>query len=260
LKDATDVLTYKWRQLSRQYETSKGDLTAQQKAVQQYMDLLARARGSGPIDALRWGSALARVSRLTDIPIDELNRRFKAKPTPRRLEPRETAGSTDETFEEIRRPPAGPRNAQDLAERHLLGALLVEPQRWHDVQQHIAAEDFTDDWRRRLAELYWQVQRDVGEPVFNEFLSDIKDPALSELAVELVNEIDDLDPGSLIEESLAHLAEVRRRVQEQKLLSALSRTKDQRVSEQEEVDLLRQLGQKNEPNLHRLGPVRRDGR
>src|SRR5262249_48153064 len=74
LKDATDALTYKWKQLSRQFETSKGDLTSQQKAVETYLELLASARGSGPVDSIRWGSALARVSRLTEIPVDDLNR------------------------------------------------------------------------------------------------------------------------------------------------------------------------------------------
>jgi len=149
--------------------------------------------------------------------------------------------------------------ATDVAERQLLSVLLLEPHRWHDVQQYLSVDDFTEDRRRRLAEVYWQVQRDVGEPVFNEFLGEIQDPALQELAVELVEAIDGLDPNVVIEESLAHLAEVRRRLQEQKLLAELSRTKDQRVSEEEEIALLRQLGQKKEPNLHRLGPVKRSG-
>ena len=38
--------------------------------------------------------------------------------------------------------------AQDLAERQILGVLLLEPQRWHDVQQTVAPSDFTDEARR----------------------------------------------------------------------------------------------------------------
>jgi len=63
----------------RYLDASGGDLTSQQKAVETYLGVLASARGSGPVDALRWGSTLARVSRLTDIPVDELNRRFRGR-------------------------------------------------------------------------------------------------------------------------------------------------------------------------------------
>ena len=92
IDSAVDVLTYKWKQLSTQFAKSAGDLTGQQKAVTEYLDLLADARGAGPVDSIRWGSALARVSRLTDIPVDELNARFrnrkpKAKPAPLRPRP-----------------------------------------------------------------------------------------------------------------------------------------------------------------------------
>ena len=84
LKDASDALSYAWKQLRRKFVTSEGDLTGQQKAVQEYLELLGSARGSGPVDGLRWGSALVRVSRLTQIPADELHRRFRGtKASPR---------------------------------------------------------------------------------------------------------------------------------------------------------------------------------
>ena len=47
LADARDALTYKWKQLDRQFNDSV-DLTGQQKAVEQYLELLSQARGSGP--------------------------------------------------------------------------------------------------------------------------------------------------------------------------------------------------------------------
>ena len=73
-----------------------------------------------------------------------------------------------------------------VAERWILGMLLVEPHRWHDVQVDVQSEDFTDARHRRIAEVYWNYQRDEGEPVFNEFLGCLdEDPDLAELAVEL---------------------------------------------------------------------------
>jgi len=76
LDTAHDALTYKWRQLSRHF-AAEHDLTGRQKAVREYLDLLASARGSGPIDPIRWGQVLARVNRLTDMPVSDLNQMFR---------------------------------------------------------------------------------------------------------------------------------------------------------------------------------------
>jgi hypothetical protein len=112
-----------------------------------------------------------------------------------------------------------------MAERHILAALLSEPQRWHDVQQTVHVEDFTDAARRRLAEVYWAHQRDEGEPVFNEFLSQLSEIdqgqpriGLAELAIELVEEAETL-PGldDALKGAVLHLEEIRSRRENQKL-------------------------------------------
>src|SRR5581483_527487 len=138
LADAADALTYKWKQLNRRFQ-STGDLTGQQHAVEQYLELLAQARGSGPVDAIRWGSALARVSRLTEIPVAELNRRFKApKASPPRFKTdgrtapataAEAVGDGEPNDYNTARPDAGgtipprkaPKTARDRAEGQILG-------------------------------------------------------------------------------------------------------------------------------------------
>src|SRR5205085_9239048 len=129
------------------------ELTARQRAVQQYLDVLAAARGAGPVDAIRWGSALARVSRLTEIPVDQLNRRFAAKPTAGPRRPMEVA---DKSRSEPAEWPADrrPLSSEQRAERWILGVLLAEPGRWHHVQQHVEPADFTSENARAVAELY----------------------------------------------------------------------------------------------------------
>ena len=176
LDEATDALSYKWKQLDRQFKASE-DLTAKQKAISTYLELLAAARGSGPVDAIRWGSALARVSRLTDIPIDELNRRFRSRNPRRRPDPAPAtpAGETTETPAPVEA--QGPLTAQDREELWFMGILLFNPHRWHEVQRWMHVEDFARPAHRGLAELYWAHQRDEGEPVFNEFLGAVVEPA-----------------------------------------------------------------------------------
>ena len=123
-----------------------------QKAVEEYLGTLAAARGSGPVDSIRWGQALARVSRLTEVPVDELNKRFRAtKPANR---PRRSAPAAVSGDEAMTKPaPRGPVTARDRAERWILGILLADPGRWHDAQQEVSPNDFADPVRRKLAEI-----------------------------------------------------------------------------------------------------------
>jgi len=253
LAGATDALEYKWKQLSREFVSTDGGMTGQQKAVEQYLNTLADARGTGPVDSLRWGAALSRVSRLTDIPVDALNRRFKAPKGPARRNEAQVRPEGEPNNGNSGR--TKPISARDRAERWILGILLAEPHRWHDVQHHLHVEDFTDETRRKLAVVYWSHQRDEGEPVFNEFLGQLPEPLLTELAVELVHEIElfrDLD--QTMKGALEHLAQSRRQLEEQKLVAQLRRTTETPLAEQDEVELLKQLQQKmGSPDLRRSG-------
>jgi DNA primase len=275
LASATDALSYKWKQLARRFNDSGSNLTGQQKAVEEYLKMLADARGSGPVDSLRWGQALSRVSRLTEIPREELNRRFGRSA-------RNTPGAARQGGQGVTRgpgiaparpmAPAAKRflSAQDRAERWIVGILLLEPFRWTKVQQVLDVSDFTDPVRRRLAEIYWQYQRDEGEPVFNEFLGLLRDgsqagnplpdgaPAPSAedligLAVEAVDEVEAMaDVNTTLAEALAHLEGVKQKREEQKLMAELRRTSEEPSSEQAEIDLLKRLQEKaRRPDLRR---------
>jgi DNA primase len=250
LSNAADALTFKWKQLSRQFAASN-DLTGQQKAVQEYLETLAKARGSGPVDNLRWGAALTRVSRLTEIPVDALNRRFRSTQPRGTAQPARSAEATQRQDSPSQTPKRV--TAQDRAEIELLGSLLVEPQRWHDVQQQLGPQEFTDPSRRKLAELYWRIQQDEGEPVFNQFLGEIQEPELVELAIQLVEAVEALaDMEKTFAGALGYFEEVRRLAKQQKQVSQLRRT-DAEVGEQNQVDLLKGLQeQARQPNLRRV--------
>jgi DNA primase len=257
LAGAPDALTYKWKQLSRKFNSSN-DLTGQQRAVEEYLSILADARGSGPVDGLRWGAALSRVSRLTGIPVEDLNRRFRAPKVPARQQL--PAGSNERTPAAFtaasgagRAPQSRLPSAQLQAERWILGILLLEPRRWHKAQRVVSVADFSDETHRRLAEAYWDHQRNEGEPVFNEFLGFLKDPSLVELAVEAIDEVDALaDPERVLAEALAHLEAARQFREQQKLVADLRRSTDEPLAEQDEVGLLRQLQEKaRRPDLRR---------
>lgn len=253
LTNATDALSYKWKQLAQRFASGDGDLTAQQRAVEEYLEMLSAARGSGPVDSLRWGAALTRVSRLTQIPVAQLNQRFRTtRPSPKRPQ---TQPQDDNLPATQPPPPLRTNTSRDRAEGWILGVLLIEPHRWHQIQHQVQAEDFHTPLHRRLAEIYWNHQRDEGEPVFNEFLGLLDDPALTELAVELVDktaEFEELD--QMFADAILHLAQERQRQEEQKLVAELRRTTDVQLPEQDEVDLLKRLQEKaRQPDLRRIG-------
>lgn len=213
------------------------------------IDLLASARGSGPVDGLRWGAALSRISRLTEVPVEELYRRFRPRrggtQVPHAQQP--TQGTPASSGE-----PRTP-DSRDAAERHIMGVLLAEPGRWHEVQTRVQWQDIADETRRELARLYWEHQREEGEPVFSEFLALLKEERLRELAVELVQTVSQFaDLGQTLEEAIKHLADAQRKREEQKILAELRQTGERPLVEQD--DLLRQLQEKaRQPDLRRVG-------
>lgn len=252
LTNAPDALSYAWEQSRRRFVSSQGDLTGQQRAVAQYLELLSSARGSGPVDTLRWGSALARVSRLTQIPMEELHRRFgrNDRPKPVRSAPAESAAIAETRPTAARTLPL----AQDVAERQVLGVLLIEPQRWPDVQMLLCAEDFADELNRQLAERFWDQQRHEGEPVFNEFLASLSNEKLVARAIELVDTVEQLpDVEVTLRGALDYLAELRRRTEEQKLLAEAQVAQDQPLSSETQAQILRELQEKRrQPDLRRV--------
>ena len=247
LAGAVDALTYAWKRLQRQLVVTDGDMTGQQKAVQQYLELLASARGSGPVDVLRWGQALTRVARLTHIPVEDLHRRFR----PRRAAPRRPAPAAKAEGPAETRAAA---NGVERSERWILGALLQQPSLWHEAQTSIGADDFSDADRRALASLYWEHQRNEGEPVLAEWLSELP-PEMASLALELANEVEQLqDVEEAMELALRHLAEVRRRREERRILGELCQPACGRLANGKDVDLLREIQERaRQPDLRRLG-------
>ncbi len=240
IEEAVDALEFKWNQLQRRFDHN--DLTARQKAVEEYFEVLAAARGAGPVDPLRWGAVLARASRLTEIPLEQLHQRFspkasrpmRSRPASRQAMPRQdVAQDNTKALPKAAIPTDRARwTAQDRAESWLLGALLAEPQHWQEVQLHVQVEDFENPVRRALAEAYWQHQRDEGETPFNEFLSTLTSPELKQLAVELVDDEDrPADTRDALQQAMDYLEEARCRREQMKLVPLLRRMNEQRVTD-----------------------------
>lgn len=263
IANAQDALTHKWRQLEKQFRANEGDLTGQQKAVEAYLQTLSNAKGSGPVDALRWGSALARVSRLTGIPAEDLNARFRARPTPDRnryVAPTRAGGSASQPEpggeyrqEDMPLPagpagagvgarPRGPITAQVRAERQILGGLLLTPRYWFQIQHQVLLDDFCDVENRKLAEVYWDYQKNEGEPEFAEFLVILKEQGLGELAITLLQEAEATkEINEVLRTAVEYVAYARQQREASKLRAQLRRSSEVGTEGDAAVDLLRKL-------------------
>lgn len=265
--EAKDVLSYTWAGMAKRFSDAKDDLSGQQKAVESYLALLGSARESGPVDQLRWGAVLARVSRLMNIPIDELHRRFRKKKATRRV-----AASMSDTSNALAAESASrggaetavvgvPKipHAQELAERQMLGILLREPHRWHRVGLVLHPEDFGDLGHRRLAEIYWQHQQDVGEPVFNEFLGLLNaesDKALAAALMEMVLELETVE--ETLDGALRYMGEEKGRREREKEKAKVLRTSQDGATPEAQKQSFEEFVKNNQTlDLRRLGPVRR---
>ncbi|MEA2708173.1 MAG: primase, partial [Phycisphaerales bacterium] len=256
LADAPPVLQFLVRQFRRRWNANDGNVPEQEKALASFMEPFLKAKSEQAIDDIRWAAVISTLSTEIGLPTEELHRRYGR--AARKMSGRTAPVADKSDGGNTVRPPRRQATAQEMAERHILGALLSEPQRWHHVQQSVHVEDFSDEARRRLAEAYWAHQRDEGEPVFNEFLSQLRalqgPEPLAELAIELLEEAEAL-PGldDALTGALLHLEEIRSRRENQKLTAQLQR-KDEHLGEQDEVSLLRKLQEKSrQPNLRRVG-------
>jgi hypothetical protein len=211
---------------------------------------------------MRWGAVLTRVSRMTGIPIDELHARFrkkKAAVTPRVASPEplaaEAAGPAKPELPVVKIP-----RDRKLAERQMLGILLREPQRWHQVGLVLHPEDFGDPAHRKLAETYWQHQQDLGEPVFSEFLGELTAPGAKDLAVELMELAEELlEVDQTLQGALNFIEEERKRREAEKHLAELRRISQQSAAPPQDVEQKWAEFVKNNQTVDpkRLGPVRR---
>jgi DNA primase len=245
LASAADALAYKWKQLERKVKASES-LTNRQQAVEQYLQTLAEARGSGPVDSLRWGAALARVSRLTDIPVEQLSRRFKSKPPARYGSPAAQVGKGQQPT--INAPPAV-LTARQNAEGFIIGLILLEPEIWSNVQQRLSPAQFSDEGLKKLAETLWRRQEDEGATILSEVLGLLEDEEQKGLALRWANEASNMpDAPGLMEACLQRLAAEDERDEGRQLIARLRKTgiesSGEKVDLSADLQALRELQEK----------------
>ena len=233
LDTAKDALTYQWERLQRRLGED-APLTARQKAVSEYLDLLGSARNAGPIDQIRWGMALKQVGRLTGLSDTELHARFGQLHRPNRHREPPAMGRTPPPTDEE---PTSVGIVEKtigrdvVAARWLLGSILCEPDRWNVVQTQIGVDDFPEGLHRELAQRVWDQHAYEGAAPFSELLGDLSEP-LKQLAIDVVEEVERLsDLEKTVSAGITHFQESRQRAELKNHQTVLRRNKESAIDE-----------------------------
>ncbi len=253
LKNAEDALSFQWRQLFRKLNASENDLTARSKAVEEYLERLAAARTGGPVDPIRWGSILARVSKFTDIPVNDLNRRFRVRRPPAAASIASNPASQGKYPASVDRSISADRRR---AERWIIGGLLHLPDAWQSVQQVLDSTEFTVSEIKPLADWYWDYQRHEGAPVLEDLIAVMEDPVLKSLVIELASEVEAMNNlHQTLEDAVQFVQREKDRSHRQKLVNDLKRsTSESKLEPNAGDDILRRIASVKQADLQRDRP------
>lgn len=272
LKQPIDALSFKWRLLERQFNASEDNLTAQQAATEEFLRLIASTTEAGPPDPLRWGPILRRIERLTGVALPLLQQRIahlRSRSTSRAIAPKpptatpttdappliegeEIPDSADFAEAEPETPAPPIAEAVRRAERWILGILLAQPSHWLHVQVRVSPNHFSDPRHRRLAQIYWEHQRNEGEPVFAEFLTELPSEELRTTAVDLLEEGETLpNPETTLRETVQFIENERERRESARLQASLKTGQE----DDSNAEILRELSSRSrKADLRRIGP------
>lgn len=146
LTSACDALEFKWRSVSRRYE-SEATGPGRRRAIEEFLQLVAQVPETGPQDPIQRGLVLNRVAKLLGLPSEDVYRQLRM--VARRSAAARSAGSGAGPSE-----PgvlAAPRDAASKAMRELLGVLLNEPSYYASLTSVFDPEWITDAEEKEIA-------------------------------------------------------------------------------------------------------------
>ena len=189
---ATDMLTYQWNRLQKQFSAHTG-LSARAEAAREFMRFVASGletagKSGGGIDPIRRGMLLNKLSTMVGLPVSEVTqtlRQLAAAPGGGANAPRpsdETPAPARPTFN------AAKLTGLATAEAWVLGSLLADPKLYDKVREELSLTLFAPDCLQPLASAlleYFESATDLSTCTLADFTSTLADPHLSNQAIQL---------------------------------------------------------------------------
>jgi DNA primase len=228
IADAPDAMQHAWDRRLAEYQQAGGSPADRQKAVREFLRLVACSAAYGAIDELRQGQLAQHIGHILNVPAADLQQEMRR--LSRQARGRAQTGGA----------PA-PRDSEMITKdphRIILQVLLNQPELFGGVNERVGADDFTNEQLAPVAQKVWSLGREDrltleavmgSEEMFpySQLLADLAlagerlgqdggaqamDKAVENLLYQRSNrEIKQLQAGRLDDEALRQLSEHHRR-------------------------------------------------
>ena len=144
---APDALQYVWQRRQEAYHAAGGNLADGGKLVEDFLRLVVSSSAYGAIDEVRRGQLAQHIGHMLNIAPGDLQQQM------RRLGRQMTRSSGQASIGTGQ----GATQSGILAQRHILEAVLNEPDLFADAAERVDPQDFSDDRLGRIAQEVWRL-------------------------------------------------------------------------------------------------------
>ncbi len=185
IDNATDVMQYRWDKLTEKFGKSE-NLTDRRAATEDFLRSVATAAKGGTLDAITFGLIVNRLSRILQIPADDIRRELSRRSGSGRqtvVNTIENAKVSSVEFESF--------GAKAQAE--IIEVLLNEPRLFESASKRIKADDFDAAIYRDAWRLIEQTLAENTEFSLAGILAGVESEELAALLVKLSDNGQDMD-------------------------------------------------------------------
>ena len=245
IEGASGALDYKWQRLQEEVGSSD-TIAGRRKAVEAFLEILARTVGWRSVDEITRGFLLNHVSKLLQMPIEKVHAHMN------RLLNRRVFRQRQEE-QPSKRAEAVFLDSYQKSQQEILEVLLNRPDLFDQVEGEFELEEISDLGLKAIGQCIWSYCKKGGSGSVGEILATLEEVELCEWATSLASR------GSVrgnFENTLAGALDcLRRRREKQKheeIGSSLSEAASEYGSDIE-TSLLQELHSKYQPDLRRPG-------
>jgi DNA primase len=201
IEQAKDAMTYKWDKFQTRFDEHT-TIPQKKEAIRDFIDTMAVAINSGAVDGVSKGLLIKRLSSLTGIEVNQINRSVQ------KAAGRKNHISHEEN-REVKKIEIG-EGFLERAQKEVIEALLNKPELFASIETRIALDFFTVPVLRKIVENMLSIFEGEDEFSVATLLGRVSNPAVSSFIVEMSQAEEDggkIDYVRQLRQSIAVLEE-----------------------------------------------------
>jgi DNA primase len=185
IDNATDVMQYRWDKLTEKFGKSE-NLTDRRAATDEYLRSVATAAKGGTLDAITFGLIVNRLSRILQIPADDIRRELSRRNGQGRQ-------AVVNTIQNVKVSSVEFESFGEKAQAEIIEVLLNEPRLLESASKRIKADDFDAAIYRDAWRIIEQTMAENAEFSLTRLLAGVESEELAALLVKLSDNGQDMD-------------------------------------------------------------------